>query len=258
MARYREIADDLRRRIHEGEWQPGDKLPGYATLTDTYGVGRSVISAALAELEAEGLISVVKRRGITVRARGARRRVRRGQLVTRDPARGYVMPAAAGPNEPWQAHGRPRRSFEPITSRAAELLGVEPGSPVLRRRRVTSPAGEVPFQLVDTWIHPRGVEDAPQVAEADTGPGGYLDRLEEAGHGPISWVEYMRARMPTPDEARALGVSEALPVLEIARVGTSARTEAPIEVTVCVIPSDRVELVSPLRRSRAARLPRPG
>ena len=258
MARYKEIADDLRRRISAGEWQPGENLPGYADLTRAYRVGRTVIRAALAELEADGLILVAKKRGITVRDRGTRRRIQRGQTVTRDPARGYVMPAAASPYEPWQTHGRPRRSVEPIPPRPAELLGVEAGTPVLRRRRVTSPAGEPPFQLVDTWIHPRGVEDAPQVAEASTGPGGYLDRLEEAGHGPITWVEYTRARMPTPDEAKVLGIPPAVPVLEIARVGRSAATRAPVEVTICVIPSDRVELVTPLRRAPSARWNAPG
>jgi GntR family transcriptional regulator len=254
--KYREIADDLRRRITAGEWPPGTTLPGYAGLVAEYEVGRGVISDALDLLEAEGLISVVKRRGITVRERGARRRVHRGTLVTRDPARGYVMPAAAGPDEPWQAHGRPRRDTVPITERAAELLGVEPGMPILRRRRVTSPTGEPPFQLVDTWIHPRGVADAPQVAEAGTGPGGYLDRLEEAGHGPIAWTEYMRVRMPSPEEARQVDMPAAMPVLELARVGTSARDDSPIEVTVCVIPADRVEVVTELRRASSARWPR--
>src|SRR5690606_41348469 len=90
----------------------------------------------------------------------------------------------------WQAHGRPRVSAEPIPARPAELLGVDQGTPVVRRRRVTSPAGEPPFQIADTWIHPDAVADAPQVAERDTGPGGYLDRLEEAGHGPLGWTEH--------------------------------------------------------------------
>ncbi|MFI6513903.1 GntR family transcriptional regulator [Streptosporangium sp. NPDC050855] len=254
--RYKEIADDLRRRIEAGEWVPGATLPGYAELTSMYSVGRGVISTALTELETAGLISVAKRRGITVRERGVRRRVRRGSLVMRDPARGYVMPAASSPTEPWQVHGTPRRETVPITDRAAELLGVPPGTPTLRRRRVTSPTGEPPFQLVDTWIHERGVADAPQVAERDTGPGGYLDRLEEAGHGPLTWTEYTRARMPSPEEARHLEMSDAMPIVEFARVAVSALTGTAIETTICVIPSDRVEIVASLRRARGAQWPR--
>lgn len=255
-ARYNEIADDLRRRIIQGEWPPGTNLPGYSGLTEHYKAGRGVISAALQVLEGEGHISVRKRGGITVRERGQRRRVQRGALITRDPARGYVMPAASRPDEPWQVHGRPRRDTVAIPQRPAELLGVEEGTPVLRRRRVTSPTGEPPFQLVDTWIHPDAVADAPQVAEINTGPGGYLDRLEEAGHGPLSWPQYTRVRMPLPEEARAIEMPTSMPVMEVARVGTSATTRRPVEVTVCVIPGDRVELVDKLRRGPSARWPR--
>jgi GntR family transcriptional regulator len=146
--------------------------------------------------------------------------------------------------------------MQPAPVPVAEAFGVEVGSEVLRRRRVMSPEGEVPFQLVDTWISPDGVADAPQVAEISTGPGGYLDRLEEAGHGPISWTETIRARMPTAEEARLLNIPAALPVLETIIIGTSARTQRPIEVTMRVIPSDRVELVSDLRRAASAAWPR--
>lgn len=254
-ARYREIADELRERIESGEYPPGSKLPGYEALTSTYSVGRGVIRDALSVLQVEGLIRVAKKSGITVREPGERRRVTRGNTVTRDPLRGYIFPAASRPDEPWQVHGQPRRSFEAIPAEVAIQLGVDAGSEVLRRRRVTSPAGESPFQLIDTWIHPDGVTDAPQVAEPSTGLGGYLDRLEEAGHGPVVWTEILRGRMPTPDETRQLDIPAAMPVLVITRVGVSARTKQPIEVTACVIPTDRVEVVTELRRDRASRWP---
>jgi GntR family transcriptional regulator len=132
---------------------------------------------------------------------------------------------------------------------------VAAGDQTVRRRRVTRPAGEPPFQLVDSWVHPGGIADAPRVAEPDTGPGGYLDRLEEAGHGPISWTEYVRARMPLPGEADLLQIATRAVVLEFARVGTSAKTQAPIEVTICVIPAERVEIITPLERDRTAQWP---
>jgi len=248
------IAGELRRRIQAGEWRAGERMPSYEELSRAYGVGSGVIQAALGVLKSEGLVTVARKSGIVVRERGTRRRVQRGRTVQRD-AHGYVFPAWT-PGEPWQVHGRPRRAVVPIPARPAELLGLEEGTPVLRRRRVTSPEGEPPFQLADTWISPSAVEDAPQVAEANTGPGGYLDRLEEAGHGPIAWTEYTRVRMPTSEEARLVDMPDSMPVLEVARVGTSARTNAPVEVTLCVIPADRVELVQELRRAPGARWPR--
>lgn len=231
-------------------------MPTYEDLATRYSTGSATIQAALAVLRREGLISVTRRRGIIVRGRPPRRQVERGALVRRDPRRGYIMPAAARADEPWQTHGRPRASTAPIPARPAELLGVDQGAPVVRRRRVTSPAGEPPYQIADTWVHPAIVAEVPRVAAPDTGPGGYLDRIEEAGHGPLSWTEYTQTRMPTAEEARLLGMPDALPVLEIARVSTSARTGQPVEVTVCVIPADRVELVTRLRRAPSARWPR--
>lgn len=245
------IAADLRRQIETGEYRPGDRLPTYEELAAHYGTGHATIQAALRILRTEGLISVRKRAGITVRARPSVHLMQRGATVQRD-RYGYLFPGWA-PGEPWQVHGRPRRAVVPIPARPAELLGLNEGTPVVRRRRVTSPAGEPPFQIADTWITPAVVAEVPRVAAPDTGPGGYLDRIEEAGHGPLSWTEHTQTRMPTTEEARLLGMPDALPVLEIARVSTSARTNAPVEVTVCVIPGDRVELVTRLRRAPSAR-----
>ncbi|MFF5639777.1 GntR family transcriptional regulator [Streptomyces sp. NPDC012825] len=256
MPRYEQVADDLRARIHAGEYAVGSKLPTYAELTETYGVGRGVISSALGVLEREGLIRVVKKAGIRVlNWRVQRRRIGRGQMVMRDPARGYVFPAASHAGEPWIVHGRAVRSYEPAPKRVASFLGVEPGIAVLRRRRVTSPADEPQFQIVDTWLSPEAVRDAPRVAEADTGPGGYIDRLEEAGHGPIEWTEHARARTPTDEEAALLDISPESTVLELYLVGKSPALGRAVDVTVRVIPADRVELVTELRRDESAQWP---
>lgn len=148
-----------------------------------------MIAEAVRVLEGEGIVRAVRKRGTVIQWPVVRRRIERGNKVTRDP--GYT---AAG-----------------IT--------------------------------------------APGAAEPDTGPGGYLDRLEEAGHGPISWTEHVRARMPLPDEADLLQIAARAVVIEIARVGTSARTEVPVEVTICVIPAERVEIVSSLERDHTAQWP---
>ncbi|MGK4909696.1 GntR family transcriptional regulator [Streptomyces albus] len=255
MSRYEEVARVLRERIENGEYQAGGTLPRYEELTQEFSAGRGVIAGAIAVLEREGLVRPVKRRGIVVLERLERRRIQRGHLIMRDPQRGYVFPAATHPGEPWDVHGRPVREYVPASDRAAELLGVPPGTPTLRRRRITSPAGEPPFQLVDTWLSAEAVRDAPRVGDASTGPGGYLDRLEEAGHGPIHWTEYTRTRMPNRDECAALEISPEMPVLETAIVGTSAQTSNVLEVTVRAIPADRVELVTELRRADSASWP---
>lgn len=251
----RDVADDLRTRVLNKETQPGETLATIAELSEQYEVARETIRAAVNMLASEGLVRSVHRRGIVVQERVRRRRIRRGQMVTRNPHYGYVFPATHDPSEKWVPHGTPYRSLESAPALVADTFGVEPGTSVLRRRRVMAPEGEPPFQLVDTWISPSAVTDAPQVAEPSTGPGGYLDRLEEAGHGPISWREITRVRMPSSEEAKLLDIAQALPVFEITMTGYSARDDQPIEVTTKVIPGDRVELCADLVRGDSATWP---
>ncbi|WP_078853925.1 GntR family transcriptional regulator [Streptomyces sp. FxanaA7] len=253
---YRELAQLLRGRIEGGEFPPGSGLPAITKLMEDYGLARQTVRAALTQLASEGLVLSAPRKGTVVLARTERRRITRSQLVTRSSAGMYVFPAASYPDEVWQTHGTPRRSFEPAPDRVAEIFSVEPGSEVLRRRRVMSPEEEPPFQIVDTWLSPPAVEDAPRIAEKSTGPGGYLDRLEEAGHGPISWAETVRTRMPSEEEARLLEIATSMPVMEMTLVGRSGRTGDALEVTIRVIPGDRVELVSELVRDASASWPR--
>ncbi len=48
------VAEDILRRIREGEWQPGLRLPSVVELAEAYGVGRSTIREAASALKAMG------------------------------------------------------------------------------------------------------------------------------------------------------------------------------------------------------------
>jgi GntR family transcriptional regulator len=263
--KYREIADDLRGRLDREEWASGEVLPRHADLAAEYEVSRNVIAAAVKVLEGEGRLWAVPKRGTVVQPPSPRGRIQRGSVVVRDalgivtgmdvPQGSYSFPSSAH-GRTWVTHGSPIASTEPIPERPAELLSVEPEAPVLRRRRVTSPKDEAPYQISETWVHPDAVAEAPRVADPNPGPGGVLDRLEESGHGPISWHEIARARTATHDEALLLQIPEGTVVQEIARVGVSAKTEAAVEVTMFVVPADRVEIVTAIERAPSARWPR--
>jgi DNA-binding GntR family transcriptional regulator len=135
------------------------------------------------------------------------------------------------------------------------MLGVSEGTEVVSRFEVTGPGTEPPFQVSDTWIHPRGAAEVPEIAGQAQGSSDWMYLLELAGHGPISWKETHRARMPSKEEADLLQIPVTFPVLEIVRVGTSAKDRQPIEVTMGVIPSDRLEQVVILEREDLAGLP---
>jgi GntR family transcriptional regulator len=54
--RYREIADDLRRRVEAGEFERNGLLPSEAELAEAHGASRVTIRRALAELRDVGLV----------------------------------------------------------------------------------------------------------------------------------------------------------------------------------------------------------
>ena len=56
----RAIADDLRRRLTSGEWQPGQQLPTNAQLAEHYQVARRTVNRALRVLEDEGLVTIAR------------------------------------------------------------------------------------------------------------------------------------------------------------------------------------------------------
>jgi GntR family transcriptional regulator len=256
-SRYLDLASAIRARIEAGEWEPGARLPRLDDFAAEYGANRDTIARAIAVLEAEGYVWAVQGRGIVVRHGILRPRRLRGDLVKRnEQATGYSFPSATS-QELWVRHGdavnAPDRLDDP---RIARFLGVQPGTEVLRRYRVTGPPSEAPFQIAVSWIHPRV---AHLVADVDANPaaGEWLYRIERAGHWPIEWIEYNRARMPTRDEAAVLEIPTSLPVMEIVRVGTSGRDGQPVEVTVYVVASDRVETFHTLKREGAANEPWP-
>jgi DNA-binding GntR family transcriptional regulator len=56
--RYVQVLEDLRRRIHAGEWGPGDRLPSELDLVAEYEVSRTTVRKAADLLAAEGLIEI--------------------------------------------------------------------------------------------------------------------------------------------------------------------------------------------------------
>jgi DNA-binding GntR family transcriptional regulator len=256
-SRYLDIASKIRERIEGGEWEPGARLPRLDDFAAEYGANRDTIGRAIGVLETQGYVWAVQGRGITVRYGTMRPRRPRGDLVKRnEQATGYSFPSASS-QELWVRHGdavnAPAQLDDP---RIAKLLGVEPGTEVLRRFRVTGPASEAPFQINISWIHPR-VADIVVDVDANPAAGEWLYLIEQAGHWPIHWVEFHRARMPTKEEASLLEIPMSLPVLEIVRQGLSGADEKPVEVTEYVVASDRVETVHVLRRYGAAQDPWP-
>jgi len=67
LPRYLEVADDLRRRIADGEFPPGAQLPTRRQLCEEYGVSEITVDAAMRELRRDGQLVTVHGRGVFVK-----------------------------------------------------------------------------------------------------------------------------------------------------------------------------------------------
>lgn len=64
---WQQVADDIRADIESGRMDSGSRLPSEFELADQYGVSRSTIRRATAELIAEGKAVVLRGRGTYIR-----------------------------------------------------------------------------------------------------------------------------------------------------------------------------------------------
>jgi len=63
---YLQIADDLRRKIADGRYKPGDRLPSLPAMSSEYRSASETIRRALAVLRDEGLVATQATRGTFV------------------------------------------------------------------------------------------------------------------------------------------------------------------------------------------------
>lgn len=200
-ALYKQLANELREAIHKGEYLPGTLLPSENVLVERYGVSKPTVRLALSALRGEGLIKVVNGKGSFVRDTAA---TAPAVIVRRDAA------------DPWQGvqlTGEPERSRLEADPRLAALLGIELHEPMfvldqsaqdLATGRTVLTRRILPFSVAeDTSLETEPYPERTQL----------LNLLREK-YGELSSTVYTRAYLPHPDEAAALGMLEATPILE--------------------------------------------
>jgi GntR family transcriptional regulator len=233
---YVQVADALRGQIRDGTYPPGAQLPTERALMATWRVSSKTIRAALDRLRAEGYI--LSRQGV-------------GSFV-REPATLRRMSSDLTEQGGWIAACE-RLGLAPAVEttvataaapgHVADELGIAAGEQVLvraRRMGVTADPPEPPTHLSTSYIPLPVVARAPALGQVNTGAGGMLARLEEAGYGPLHFDEVVRARMPDPEEADTLGLVPGTPVLAI-RQYTYSRDDEVLDYKELVIAGDREE-----------------
>ncbi|MFN0089414.1 MAG: GntR family transcriptional regulator [Acidimicrobiales bacterium] len=224
--RYREIADELRREIRDGRYAPGRLLPSEAELSAAFEASRVTIRKSLEALRAEGLVD--SRQGF-------------GWFVAGDPLRQSLVRlgtidaqlAASG-----RAAGRKvlEFGFVPAAGRVRAVLGA--GS-VLRVLRLSLADG-APFARVTIWCPERLAADISRAAAERTS---FQELLGVELNGATQTIG---AALASPDDAAALDVPAASPVLVCERI-TWAADRSPALLSQHVFPGHLTEFVVELQ-----------
>ena len=160
---YRELAAVLRDEIHDGKYAPGATLPKQNEIAQQYDVNVNTVRKAVGVLEAEGLVTPVRRKGTVVRARPPMNRLGTDRYAKSKWKFGLVAFAAdrEASGQTWKLTlhiprpdadtGRSRRTR---TSRRRAGHGVAPDD-VHRRRRARRVRPRYPLRvtlLLDVYL----------------------------------------------------------------------------------------------------------
>jgi GntR family transcriptional regulator len=241
MAKYRHVADVLRRRIQAGAYAAGAALPSEPGLIAEFGFDRGTVRRGLSVLRQEGLITSEQGRGVHVR----RTRTLRHELL-------HILRAEADNND------QPLNGlFESGTNtttmdvevairytpvEASEALAnafeIAPTTSLLERR-YTFLVNSVPHQITRSYLLAEMCEGTPlsDPKNERAGRGTHMQLLSVGVEIDFISMDIM-ARMPTPTEATDLLMGDGTPVLVDQRRSLAQRRVVCVADTLT--PADRI------------------
>ncbi len=232
---YRQIVDDLRNRIREGDLKPGSQLPSMAELMRQYEVSQTVVKRAVAELKSAGDVYGHQGKAVYVqdipRASRIRRIPRGGQ------SSGGSTFAAEMASLGLQPHTElVKAEAADAPTEVAQLLNIETGGQALVRKRHMYGSNR-PVQLATAYI-PMAIAGDESLAFPDAGPTEMYRRLGERGHRPVRFVEQIEVRRPTAEESEFLQLTTGVPVFVVTRTAYD-HADTPVEATTNVLASNQ-------------------
>jgi GntR family transcriptional regulator len=229
--KYAQVIAELQRRIEAGEYPPGSLIPSEHQLSAEFGTARPTVVRALRVLRQEGWIETQQGKGSFVRGRPALAGVsseRRGKAAldrdeSREPGELVSVSTSAAP------------------PRVAELLGVEPGTELVSRRRLIRQDDGEPSEIL-TWWMSLGVAEQTGLGRSEPVRGSVRSLLDRSAGLRIDHVvEQVTARRAEPDEAKLLGISRSAPVLAL-YVSAREASGRPVLALAVVMAGDLHEL----------------
>ncbi|MER5549549.1 GntR family transcriptional regulator [Streptomyces sp. NPDC002589] len=227
--KYVRLAQTIQRRIEDGTYPPGTRVPSENQLVQAFGMSRPTVVRALELLKRDGWLESRQGYGTIVRGRPAvvEQKDRRGrEALERD-----------------ESH-TPGRLVEvgevAVPARIASALGLPKRAKVLMRRFLVEEGGEA-VELVSSYF-PAGLVDGTDLANSDALGGSVRAHLEARKKVRFDHVtERVSARLPEASEAGLLDLPEGVPVLSVLVIAQDAAGQA-LQVSDVLLPADRQEL----------------
>ncbi|GAA3778815.1 GntR family transcriptional regulator [Streptomyces chiangmaiensis] len=227
--KYVRLAQTIQRRIEDGTYPPGTRVPSENQLVQAFGMSRPTVVRALELLKRDGWLE--SRQGFGTIVRG------RPEVVEQQDRRGRE----ALERDESQASGRLVEVGEaPVPVRIASALGLPGRATVLVRRFLLEEDGEA-VELVSSYF-PAGLVEGTQLASLEVLSGSVREHLEARKKVRFDHVtERISARLPEASEAELLGMPDGVPVLSVLVVACDASGQA-LQVSDVLLPADRQEL----------------
>lgn len=232
LALYQQVKDFISRKIQDGSWRAGDRLPSENELVTQFGMSRMTVNRALRELSEQGRI---------VRMAGV------GSFVAEQKPQSTLLQIANLASEIRQ-RGHDYHCEMLVVERVAAPLDVatalnlRTGESVFHSVCVHLEDG-LPIQLEDRYVNPATAPDYLQQDFSRQQPSEYLVR-----NVPLDEIEHVvDAILPTAEQATRLQMDANQPCLLLTR-RTWTRS-VPVTLVRCLHPATRYQLGS---RYRAA------
>jgi len=230
---YRSISD----QIVKGVLESGDRLQGERSLSVGYGVGRTTIRRALAELEHDGLIESHPGRGNFVAG---------GPLSESNALLGLgELAAARGLTTTSDVR---RADVRHATLEEADVFGIAPGASLFDLQRLRYLDG-LEFALADSLV-PLSI--APGIDDVDFRTASLYAELGARGAFPVRAEYSVWAEAADDGTARLLGIEVGDPVL-VSSTRASDQQRRVVQVSRVTYRADRYRLQTVLTRPQPSR-----
>ena len=198
---YQRLARRLRDAIESGVVKPEEALPPERDLAADLAISRITVRKALDTLVADGLLIRRQGAGTFVAGRVEKQFAKLSSFTEDMAARGR----SASSEWIMRAEGA-------VTPDEAMTLGLGPGSPVYRFRRIRFADG-LAMAIEHSTVPGFALDGAEAVGDS------LYAALEASGQRPVRALQRLRAVLFAPDQAKLLGVEKGAPGLFIERRG---------------------------------------